>query len=79
MGHWRHETLHFSDPILRAVYRLLTRLYAKPPDSTLFELNEQRNKKIRQCYTEGEGISDLVRSFDLSPQRIYQIIKRKHH
>jgi hypothetical protein len=58
-GHCRHETLHFSDPILGSVCRLLTRLYAKLPGSTLFELNKQRNEKIWQLYIEGEAISDL--------------------
>jgi hypothetical protein len=73
-----HETLrHFL--VRRAAQSLLTRFYAIPPQSTELELLSQRNEKIRHLYHEGWTISDLSRQFNLSAQRIYQIIKRRNH
>jgi Mor family transcriptional regulator len=73
-----HETLHHI-LVRRAAQSLLTRFYAIPPQSTELELLSRRNEKIRQLYHEGWTISDLSRQFNLSVQRIYQIIKRRNH
>jgi hypothetical protein len=73
-----HETLHHF-LVRRAAQSLLARFYAIPPHLTELELLSQRNEKIRQLYYEGQTISELSRQFNLSAQRIYQIIKRRHH
>lgn len=40
-----------------------------------FRLNTQsRNELIRKRYTLGAGLSDLAREYDISPQRVYQIV-----
>jgi hypothetical protein len=65
--------------VRRAARSLLTRFYDVPPHLTELELLGQRNEKIRQLYHEGWTISDLSRHFNLSAQRIYQIIKRRNH
>jgi Mor family transcriptional regulator len=37
----------------------------------------ERNEVIRARYAEGEALSDLASIFDLSPQRIFQIVNYK--
>ena len=36
-----------------------------------------RNEIIRLRYAAGEHLSDLAREFDISPQRVYQIVHGK--
>jgi len=38
----------------------------------------QRNKEIRARYAVGEAVVDLARSFDISEQRVSQIVRGKH-
>jgi hypothetical protein len=73
------KTLHFSDPVQHASYRFIIRLYIFPVRATDPERLQQRNEKIRELYLDGESISALADMFDLSPQRIYQIVKRRNH
>jgi hypothetical protein len=79
MGASGHQTLHFSDPVQRASYRFIIRLYLLPVRATDPEQLQQRNGKIRALYLDGESISALADMFELSPQRIYQIVKRRNH
>lgn len=37
----------------------------------------QRNELIKTYYQEGQGISDIARRFNLSPQRVHQIVNEK--
>jgi len=34
-----------------------------------------RNAHIRERYASGEGLSDLAKEFEISPQRVYQIVQ----
>lgn len=79
MGLSGHQTLHSSDPVQHASYRFVIRLYLLPIRTTDPERLQQRNEKIRLLYLEGESISALADMFELSPQRIYQIVKRRNH
>jgi Mor family transcriptional regulator len=36
-----------------------------------------RNQRIRQRYEAGETLSDLARAFEISPQRVHQIVNPK--
>jgi Mor family transcriptional regulator len=62
-----------------ASYRFIIRLYIFPVRATDPERVQQRNEKIRALYFDGESISALADMFDLSSQRIYQIVKRRNH
>lgn len=37
--------------------------------------NAQCDRVIRRRYAEGESISDLARSYRISPQRVFQIVR----
>jgi len=36
----------------------------------------QRDTRIRERYSQGEALSDLARNYGISPQRVFQIIRR---
>jgi hypothetical protein len=67
----RYERIGFSLP--RVAQRLLKFCGIVP------QIPSNRNEVIRARYADGEGISDLANIFDLSPQRIFQIVKSKNH
>ncbi len=48
-------------------------LHATPNAKITFRM---RNTQIRARYAQGEAISDLARDFDISPQRVFQIIRQ---
>ncbi|MFC1959141.1 Mor transcription activator family protein [Chloroflexota bacterium] len=52
---------------------LCLKLHQISPTSVFLTIRE-RNQLIRSRFEAGEGISDLARQFDLSPQRVYQIV-----
>ena len=37
----------------------------------------ERDALIRERHAQGETISDLAREYDISPQRVFQIVKLK--
>ena len=37
---------------------------------------EERNRLIRTRHAAGEGLSDLAREYEISPQRVWQIVRR---
>ncbi|MFC1960689.1 hypothetical protein ACFLYO_08260 [Chloroflexota bacterium] len=45
----------------------------------VFLIIRERNQLIRSRFAAGEGISDLAWQFDLSPQRVHQIVHSKNH
>lgn len=38
---------------------------------------KKRNQEIRECFEVGESIPDLARAFQISEQRVHQILKGK--
>ena len=65
-----------------AVRTIIARLYAgfSFPDKPVTRKQgrkTERNAEIRARYEAGEGLSDIGREYGLSPQRIYQIVRRK--
>jgi Mor family transcriptional regulator len=46
-------------------------------DFTPVLTKQQRDHIIRQRHANGEAISDLAREFDITPQRVFQIVKLK--
>ena len=55
-----------------AIAHILSILYSNQPIS-----NQLRDEKIRERYAAGEGLSDIAESYNISPQRMYQIVHRK--
>jgi hypothetical protein len=63
-----------------AVQLVLDLLYQTPPSTTPVKhviTQPARNTEIRNRYASGETLEDLAIEFDLSPQRIHQIINRR--
>lgn len=45
-----------------------------------FRLDMQtRDALIRKRHAKGEALSDLAREYGISPQRVYQIIRKQNH
>ncbi len=66
-----------------AISIILTRLYAGflLPDQPVTNKHipkAERNAEIIARHEAGEGISELARAFGLSPQRVFQILQKKH-
>lgn len=64
-----------------AIQRVLDLLYAGIPRSTKPVIQKhisksERNQQLRTRYAAGESLADLARNYDLSDQRVFQII---HH
>jgi len=61
-----------------AAFHILEMLYDSPfptePQNDLVTEKAERNAEIRACYTQGETVGELAAAFDISEQRISQII-----
>ncbi len=57
---------------MMAARRLLKGLYQRSDDSTLTTV--QRNLLILIRHAAGEGMSNLAREYEISPQRVWQIV-----
>ncbi len=65
------NTVHDQNqPLAKPLILFILYFERKTPDFS----NEQRDRVIRKRYTEGEAVSDLARAYQLSPQRIFQIV-----
>ena len=64
-----------------AIQAILTRLCAgfsfpAEPINRNHVKKSERNAQIRAWYSNGEALSDLAREFELSPQRVFQIVRQ---
>jgi hypothetical protein len=72
-------------PSVRAsIKRVLELLYKGKPYPTQPIVSEhfskaERNARIRYRFANGEGFADLARAYELSEQRIFQIVHRRQH
>jgi Mor family transcriptional regulator len=57
----------------RSVRRILGLLYPFPGMITIAD----RNVLIKQRFEEGEALTDIAVDFDISPQRVWQIVRGK--
>ena len=57
----------------RSVVRVLSLLYPFPGIVTVAE----RDVLIRQRFEDGESLTDVATDFDISPQRVWQIVRGK--
>jgi hypothetical protein len=57
----------------RSVVRILSLLYPFPGMITIAE----RDMLIRQRFEDGESLTDVATDFDISPQRVWQIVHAK--
>jgi Mor family transcriptional regulator len=60
-----------------AVCHLLKLLYPAPPQPNKALTFAERNMAIRERHAAGESLSQLARAFDISSQRVQQIIKHR--
>jgi Mor family transcriptional regulator len=56
-----------------SVHRILSLLYPFPGMITIAD----RNVLIKQRFEEGEALTDIADDFDISPQRVWQILRGK--
>jgi hypothetical protein len=73
------ETLHYFNPISQAKIRFVDKLYQIQPKPTKKQSLQERNSQIRKQYLEGLTITELGQKYDLSVQRIFQIVNHQHH
>ncbi len=74
-----HETLHNFNRVPQASTRFVTRLYHVAQRPTKKQSLQSRNTQIRILYTKGATITELGQKFELSVQRVFQIVNGKHH
>lgn len=64
-----------------ATFHITERLYDTPyPEEPLNEMEPEktkRNTEIRQRYRDGELLQDLAQLYDISGQRVSQILRRE--
>ncbi len=69
-----HETVH-GYSVQVAKQWVLASIYAETAVPSGMAI-AQRNAAIIRRYTSGEGISELAREYGISPQRVFQIVKK---
>jgi Mor family transcriptional regulator len=60
-----------------AVLRVLNQLYKDTPPR-IYRTKVQRNKEIRERYAKGERAPDLALEYEVTEQRVYQILNLKN-
>lgn len=64
--------------IVAATRKTMIQMYAdKPLANTKSNEKHFRNQRICERYENGESLSELAKAYNVSPQRVHQIISRK--
>lgn len=79
IGTYGPHSVHILDGISSAAAFILKRLHTMYPHPNTHLTAQERNRVIRARAEAGESQADLARIFNLSYQRVHQIIHGKHH
>lgn len=68
----------FPEVMQHAIQVILAYLYRDFPTRPRTRSKQDRNDEIRKRYQVGESLAQLAQSFNISFQRVQQIIKERH-
>ena len=74
-----HTTGSGLNSAAAAVALVLRLLYANPVPLEKPLGTQDRNERIRTRHAAGETLESLAQEFNLSVQRVHQIVHRRHH